>query len=75
MDVNGHQAITQDAPPMTLGLLAEQRQVKASLDVAEEDLLAAVPPLRDVLRYAHRDHACGARHAAEFGRPPAPCQY
>jgi hypothetical protein len=44
------------------GLLPQQRHVDAPVEVGEEDLLAVVPPLRDVMRCADRDHASDTRH-------------
>jgi hypothetical protein len=39
----------------------------AAVAVVDEDFLAVVPPLRDVVRRAHRHHASTARHGLQLG--------
>ena len=69
MDVIRHQAIAQNAKSMTGGLFGEQRQIAASLAVGKENLLAVIPPLRDVVRCADRHHASDTRHVNSLPRP------
>ena len=74
MDVIRHQAIVKNARPMTGGLFGKQRKIAASLTVGMEDLLAVIPPLRDVVRCADRHHASNARHVDSLPRPALRCQ-
>jgi hypothetical protein len=49
------------------GLLGEQIHIEAAVAVVDEDFLAVVPPLRDVVRRAHRHHASTAWHGFQLG--------
>ena len=58
-----HQTPAENTQTVTLGMMPQERHVQAPVDVAKEGLLAVIPPLRDVVRYADRHHASYARHA------------
>jgi len=63
MDVIRHQAIAKNAKLMTGSLFSKQRKIAASLTVGMKDLLAVIPPLRDVVRCADRHHRINAESA------------
>ena len=56
MDVIAHQAIAQQPYALARALLVEQTAVGEPIVVVEESGLAVVPPLCEVVRYAHRRH-------------------
>jgi len=62
MDVICHQAVAQNAEPIAVAVLAEQGEIALSIVVEQEDVLAVVAPLGDVVRDANRDHARLSRH-------------
>ena len=51
---------------MASALVGEQGQVESAITVVEEGFLAVVPPLRNVVRCADRDHASMAWHDREL---------
>jgi len=55
-------AVAQQPELIASAILAERIEVAASIVVEQEDVLAVVPPLRNVVRYAHRHHASLSRH-------------
>ncbi len=63
MDVIRHQAIAEQRELPAPAMAAEKRQVDPPVGGREEDLLAVVAPLSDVVRCADRHHARDARHA------------
>ena len=52
VDVVRHQAPAENTQTVTRTLMLQERHVEAPVEVAEENLLAVVPPLRDVVRWA-----------------------
>jgi hypothetical protein len=62
-----HEAIAQEAEATAAAPVSEQAAVRAAVKVVEENGLAVVPPLRDVVRYADRDHARDAWHGCFQG--------
>ena len=53
----GHQTVAQDSQTVASALVGQQGQVEAAIAVVEEGFLAVVPPLRNVVRCADRNHA------------------
>ena len=68
VDVVRHQAPAEHPQAVPLGVMAQEREAGATIPVAEEDLLAVVAPLGDVVRDARRDHARDAWHCQDCGR-------
>ena len=54
---------------------AQQREIEASLSVGKENLLAVIPPLRNLMRDALRNHASDARHELSLADPCLIVQY
>jgi hypothetical protein len=55
VDVIAHEAVAIDEEAEAAGLLPEKAEVSAAVVVHEEDVLAIVPALRDVVRTAWHD--------------------
>ena len=62
VDVIGHQAIAVHSQPVPLPLFLKQTEVRDSVVVHEEHVLAVVAPLRDVVRQARNDDPGNSRH-------------
>jgi hypothetical protein len=58
----GHQAVAQHRQTVQLTLLAESFEIESPVFVLQEDILAIIAPLGDVVRYADCNHAGHARH-------------
>lgn len=63
MQMIGHQAVAEDAELLAAAELAEGGEVEAAVVVEQEDVLAVVAALGDVMRAAGEDDAWLARHA------------
>ena len=70
MDVIRHQAIAEQRELPAPAVAAEQGQVDPPSGGGEEDLLAIVAPLSDVVRCADRHHARDARHPISIDHRP-----
>lgn len=66
VDTIRHQTIAEKIEIPALRVGPQQHQIQAPVGIGEEDFLAVIPPLRDVLRYAHRNHASGAWHDSYY---------
>jgi hypothetical protein len=62
MDVIGHEAIADDAYAGTRGVVAQEVQVEAAIVVGEEDWLAVVAALSNVMGNSREDGAGTAGH-------------
>ncbi len=62
MHVIGHEAVSQDAKAVSVGMFGEQFEVDAAQIVTQKDVLAGIAALGDVMRCAHGNHAFGSRH-------------
>jgi hypothetical protein len=60
--VISHQAIAEHTEAAAAAPFGEQLAVGTAVGIVEKDGLAVVPPLRDVVRYVHRNHARDAWH-------------
>jgi hypothetical protein len=69
MSMTGHQAITQQAHPVTTSLKAKTVEVEPPAFVEQEDFLAVVAALGDVMRDAVRHHPCLAGHEVSDSSP------
>jgi hypothetical protein len=58
----GHEAPTEDSEVVLLGVLMEQVEVAGAVLVGEEDMLAVVAPLGDVMRHSGDDQSRAAWH-------------
>ena len=65
VDMVGHEAVAEHVEGEAGGLLGEGFEVEAAVGVGEEDVLAVVAALDDVVRRAGRDDAGGAGHGGE----------
>lgn len=68
VDVIGHQAVGQDSQPMPRRLLGQQIEIGPSVVIDEEDILAIVAALDDVVGQAGKDDARDARHGRRVPR-------
>jgi hypothetical protein len=66
----GHQTVAQQRQAELAAALREKGQVDLAVAVAEEDSLAVIPPLRDVVRRTHRDHASKPWHPLSVAQLP-----
>jgi len=57
MDVVRHQAVSRHPHPVLLPPLTEQPQVRDTAPIHKEHVLAAIPPLRDMVRQPEYDDA------------------
>jgi hypothetical protein len=57
VEVVAHQTVTQNVQPQTPGVLREEFQVDPAVVIDEENLLAVVSALRNVIRHAGNDDA------------------
>ena len=71
MDVIRHQAIAEQRELPASTVAAEQGQVDPPIGGREENLLAVVAPLSNVVRRADRHHARNARHPISIDHLPA----
>ena len=62
VDVVAHQAVGEDVQAVDSAFLDEQAEVELAVVIDEEDILAVVAPLHDVMRTARYDDACDSRH-------------
>ena len=62
VNVVRHQTPAENSQIVACGVLPQQRHVDAPVEVGEEDLLAVIPPLRDVVGCTDRHHASDTRH-------------
>jgi len=62
MNVIGHQTVAQQRQSAALRPAAEGLHVESTVVVEQENVLAVVAPLSNVMRYAHRHHARLSRH-------------
>jgi hypothetical protein len=67
--VVGHQAIAQQAHAVTASLEAEAVKIKPPVFVEQEDFLAVVAALGDVMRNALRHHPRLAGHEVSASLP------
>jgi len=65
VNVVRHQAKSEDAQGVELGVFPEQVEIEETQGIAFEDVLAAVAALGEVVREAGRDHAGETGHAVE----------
>ncbi len=56
MDMIAHQAVGLDSQPMLLGVLAEQLQIAEPIKITEEDILAAITTLSNMVCTTWYDH-------------------
>jgi len=70
MDVVGHQAVRPDLHAMTAAPLGHEPEVCPVIGIAKERLLAAIAPLRDMMRIPRNDDTCESRHGRTL-QPPA----
>ena len=64
VDVVRHQAVAQHLEAEPLGVFAKQFEVDTAIVVDEENILAVIPSLHDVVRLTGDDNSSDARHAA-----------
>jgi hypothetical protein len=62
MDVVRHEAVSEQTEVRASTPLAEEFDVGLVVSISEENRLAAVAPLRYVVRYTYRNHAGDAWH-------------
>ena len=70
MDVVGHQAVRPDLHAMTAAPLGHEPELCPVIVIAKERLLAAIAPLRDMMRITRNDDTCESRHGRTL-QPPA----
>jgi hypothetical protein len=58
MNMIGHQAISPDLDLVSAAPMCHQFQVALVIFITKERLLAAISPLRDVMRQTRCDHTC-----------------
>ena len=66
MDVVRHQAVSQHPHPVLLALLAQQPQVRDTVPIHKEHVVAVIPPLRDRMRQPRYDDARLSSHATRI---------
>lgn len=66
VDVIGHQAPAEDLKAVFFGLLFEDRQVHPPVVIDEEDILAVVTPLGNMVRYFGYCYACFSWHNRKY---------
>ena len=69
MNVIGHQAIAEQRDAMTMRAFVEGLEIETPVVVEQEDVLAVVAPLRDVMRRARRRHPGHTSHRVVGGIP------
>lgn len=57
VDMIGHDTVAKDSQAMAMGVFPEQGEVDEAVLVGEEDILAIVPPLRNMMRKASGDES------------------
>jgi len=66
MDVVRHQAVSQHPHPVLLALCTQQAQVRDTVPIHKEHVLAVIPPLRDMVRQPRYDDARSSSHATRL---------
>jgi len=66
MDVVPHQAVSQHPHPVLLALLTQQPQVRDTVPIHKEHVLAVIPPLRDMMRQSRYDDARLSRYVTRI---------
>jgi hypothetical protein len=66
MDVVAHQAVSPHAQAVARGVIEEGGEVDFAIAVGEEDVLAAVAALSDVVRRVESDRSCQSCHVTEL---------
>ena len=67
VNVVGHQAIGPDIEAALLAMLAEQLEIEPVVVLTEENVLAPIAPLGDVMRDARNHQPCQACHDDNLG--------
>jgi hypothetical protein len=62
VDMGGHQAVGPDLDLVDTAPLRHELEVRSVILIAKKSLLAAVSPLRDVVRQARCDNSCQLGH-------------
>ena len=67
--VVGHEAVRLDGHAVLGGVVSQKLEVAQAISLGEEDILAAIAALREMMRTTRNDHASHARHTGRLSFP------
>ena len=64
VDVVGHEAMRQDLQPVLGAIIQQELKISLSIAIFEEDILASIAPLSDMMWNSRNHHPRNSRHGA-----------